>query len=253
MSDAARILEVIRDAAIRSGDLVAALRTSGIPGASQAADRLEGGATVTAAVAGLVPPRLARHLMGGIPPLATVAALLADEAWRAAERRRLVTDHLAYPLASVAMICTIGWATRHWLPAGSWYAPIASMIWVLPPAILAALVVGAPWLPRSWHLPGSGWARHWDHAARWARAALVVRWRLTEDQALRLLGVDLEPLMTVLGSPGAEEHCRMLAEWHRRAARRRLVLSAYIAAGLILAAGGGLVLGSLRMWTGPAM
>src|SRR5271156_4849247 len=88
MSDVARVLEVLRDTSSRGEDLVAALRACGLPGANQAGDRLAAGATLPQAVAGLVPPRTAALLAGGIPPLATVAALLADEAWRAAERRR---------------------------------------------------------------------------------------------------------------------------------------------------------------------
>lgn len=250
MSDAARILEVIRDAAMRGGDLALALRDCGIPGAGRAATRLAAGATLPAAMAGLIPPRLAERLAGGIPPLATVAALLADEAWRAEERRRLLVDHGAYPLASCAMVLGIAGVTAHQLPAGLWYGTLVSTAWAVPPALLALLIALAPWLPRAWRLPGSGWARHLDHAERWARAALAVRWRLTEDQARRLLGTDLEPLAAVLGAPGAEDHCRMLADWHRRAARRRLVLTAATAAALILAAGGGVVLGSFRLWTG---
>lgn len=253
MSDIARIFEVIRDAASRGDDLATALRASGLPGAERAADRLLAGATLPAALIGLVPPRLAECLAGGLPPLATVATLLADEAWRQAERRRLLADHLAYPLASCALVLILGWITRTQLPPSPWYTSLVSLLWAGPPALLALIIALAPWLPRAWHLPGSGWIRHLDNSARWSRAALAVRWRLTEAQALHLLGTDLEPLAAVLGSPGADDHCRMLADWHRRAARRRLTLTAFLAAALILLAGGGLVLGSFRMWAGFAM
>ena len=249
MSDTARVLEVVRDAALRGDDLAAALRSCGLPGAAHAAERLAAGETLTAAVAGLIPPRTAALLSGGIPPLATVAALLADEAWRTAERRRLVVNHLAYPVASAVMVTGIAIVLARLMPHGPWYAPLASSAWALPPAVLALLVVVAPWTPRAWRLPGSGWATHLDHAGRWARAALAVHWRLTEAQALRLLGTDLSGLTAVLGTPDAETHCRMLADWHRRAAHRRLALSAYAAAALVLAAGGGVVLGAARMWT----
>ena len=249
MSDAARVLEVLRDAAARGDDLVAALRSCGLSGAARAADRLAAGATLPAAVAGLVPARTAVLLAGGIPPLATVAALLADEAWRQAERRRLVVDHLAYPLACVVLLAAMAIVLARVVPSGPWYAPLASAAWCVPPALFAALMMVAPWTPRAWRLPGSGWAAHLDHASRWARAALAVHWRLTEAQALRLLGTDLDGLTAVLGAADAERHCRMLADWHRRAALRRLALTAYAAAALVLAAGGGVVLGAARMWT----
>ncbi len=233
MSDAARLLEMLRDAAMRGDDLAAALRACGLPDAERAAERLAVGATLPEAVTGLVPPRTAALLAGGIPPLATVAALLADEAWRSAERRRLVSDHVAYPLASVTMVAIMALVLAHVLPHGQWYAPLASSAWAVPPVLLATLMMAAPWLPRAWHAPGSGWAAHLDQGGRWARAALAVQWRLT----------------AVLGAPDAERHCRMLSDWHRRAARRRLVFTAATAAALILAAGGGVVLGAARMWT----
>jgi hypothetical protein len=253
MTDTARVLEVLRDAASRGEDLVAALRGCGLPGADQAGDRLAAGATLPQAIAGLVPPRIASLLAGGIPPLATVAALLADEAWREAERRRLMTDHLAYPLACVLLVAVMATVLAHILPHGLWYAPVLSAGWSALPALLALLMVAAPWLPRAWKIPGSGWAAQLDQAGRWARAALVVHWRLTEAQALTLLGTDLSGLTAVLGTTDAERHCRMLSDWHRRAARQRLVFTAMIAAALVLAAAGGVVLGSARMWTAAPM
>jgi hypothetical protein len=185
--------------------------------------------------------------------LATVAALLADEAWREAERRRLMADHLSYPLACVVLIIVMAVVLAHVLPHGAWYAPVLSAGWSVPPAVLAVLMVAAPWLPRSWRLPGSGWAAQLDQAGRWARAALAVHWRLTEAQALTLLGTDLSGLTAVLGTTDAERHCRMLADWHRRSAKRRLIFTAMIAAALVLATGGGVVLGTARMWTAAPM
>lgn len=252
MSDAARLLEVMAVAAQRGDDLAASLRDSGLPGAITAAARLEQGATLPEAVVGILPPATAELLGGSIPPLATVATLLADEAWRRAERRRLVWGHLGYPLAASLIVGLGAVVLNAVLPAGRWYAPQASLAWSVLPALAALLLTVSPWLPRSWHLPGSGWARHLDLAARWARAGLAARWRLTEAQAQRLLGVDLAPMSTLLGLPEAAAHCRMLAEWHRRAAWRRLGLTARCAAGLLLLAGGGVVLASARLWSGGA-
>jgi hypothetical protein len=248
MSDAAHLLEVLRDAAGRGEDLAVALRSSGLPGSERAAERLVAGATLPQAVADLIPARLASLLAGGVPPLSTVCALLADEAWRQTERRHMVVDHLAYPLASCCVIGILALVIQRVLPAGAWYGSAISLGWVLPPALGAVLLGVAPWTPRRWRLPGSSWAWHLDLASRWARAALALHWRLTEEQALRLLGVDLAPMAVVLGTPGAEEHCRMLADWHRRAARRHLTITAYLAAALVLVAGGALVLNSMRMW-----
>jgi hypothetical protein len=120
---------------------------------------------------------------------------------------------------------------------------VISAGWAVLPAGFALLLMIAPMAPRRWRLPGSGWAAQWDLAGRWARAALALRWRLTEAQAVDLLGADLAGMGAVLGIADGEEHCRMLAEWHRRAARRRLAVTAWATAALILAAGGGIVLG----------
>lgn len=248
MSLHARILDVVRDAAARGDDLAVALRASGLPGTAVAADRLAAGATVPEALAGLLPPRLAALLAGGLPPLATVAALLADEAWRRDERRRLVVVHLAYPVVSCLVVAGLALLLARCSPPGPLYGPIMGMRLALPPAALAVLLLVAPWLPRSWRLPGSGWARHLDLAVRWARAGLAVRWRLTEAQALAILGADLTPFSPVLGQPGAADHCARLAAWHLAAARWRLTWMAVILSGLILAVGGGIVLGSLRIW-----
>jgi hypothetical protein len=250
MSDAARLLDVLAAAAQRGDDLAAALRGSGLPGAATAAARLEQGAALPEAVAGLVPPATAELLGGSIPPLATVATLLADEAWRAAERRRLLWGHLSYPLAAGLIVAIGAVVLAAVLPAGRWYTAQVSPVWAVPPLLAALLLTVAPWLPRDWHLPGSGWARHLDLAARWARAGLAARWRLSEAQAQRLLGVDLAPMAALLGLPDAAAHCRMLAEWHRRAAWRRLGLTARCAAALLLLAGGGVVLASARLWSG---
>jgi len=249
MSDAARLCEVVRDAAERGDDLVAALTACGLPGAAHAAERLAGGATLPQALAGLLPPRLARLLDGGVPPLATLAALAADEAWRSAERRRLVAGLIAYPLASLAVVAVLAVMLARLSPPGPWYAPLASLTLALPPAALAVVLVIAPWTPVRWRLPGAGWARQLDLAGRWARAALAVRWRLTEAQAQRLLGVDLPALGSALGMPGAEAHCRLLYHWHQRRAQWRLAVTAWTVAALILAAAGGLVLGTARLWT----
>ena len=166
-----------------------------------------------------------------------------------AERRRLVASHLAYPLASLGLLIVLAIGLRLLAPPGPWYGSLVSLWWAAPSALLALVLTVAPWKPR-WHLPGSAWARHLDLASRWSRAALAVRWRLTEAQSLHLLGTDLAPLSAVLGSPGAEAHCRMLAGWHQRTAVRRLVWTARITAALILITGGGVVLASVRLWTG---
>ncbi len=191
MSDVARVLEVLRDASIRGEDLAAALRGCGLPGADRAGDRLAAGTTLTEAVAGrsAAAPIADPSLAAAIPPAGHLAH--SDRAWRDAERRRLMADHLAYPLACVLLLAVMAIVLAHILPHGPWYAPVLSAGWSVPPAVLAMLMVAAPWLPRAWRIPGSGWAAHLDRAGRWARAALAVHWRLTDAQAVTLLGTDL--------------------------------------------------------------
>jgi len=164
----------------------------------------------------------------------------------------MVLLHLAYPLASCAVVATLAAVVVRLLPPGPFYGQVFAMRWGLVPAGLALLLAVAPWLPRAWHLPGSGWARHLDLAGRWVRAGMAVRWSLTEAQALAILGTDLAPFAPVLGRSGAADHCARLAAWHMGAARRRLTATAATVAVLVLAAGGGIVLGSLRLWLGAA-
>jgi hypothetical protein len=253
MSDAARILEVLRDAAGRGDDLANALQASGLPSVETAIAKLRAGEPLPRAIAGLIPARTAELLAGGLPPLAVRAALLADEAWRQSQRRRLIIDHLSYPLASIAMVAVLASGVTVVLPHSQWYASLASAWWALVPLGCLALLVIAPLLPTRWHMPGSGWSRHLDLAERWSRAGLAVQWRLTEAQTVNILGVDLTAMSSLLSAPGAEAHCKLLTTWHTRAARQRLALTAYIAAALVLVTAAAVVLASARMWTGAAI
>jgi hypothetical protein len=56
MSDAARLLEVVREVALRHENLAEALRQSGLPGIEHASAQLQSGEPLTRAIAGLVPP-----------------------------------------------------------------------------------------------------------------------------------------------------------------------------------------------------
>jgi hypothetical protein len=56
MSNAARLLEVVRDAVLHHEDLAAALRQSDLPGIERAVAQLQAGEPLTRAISGLVPP-----------------------------------------------------------------------------------------------------------------------------------------------------------------------------------------------------
>jgi hypothetical protein len=244
------LLRVIAEAATRHEDLTEALDASGLPGAAIAAARLRAGADVPTAITGLVPARLAEMLDGGSPPLAVRANLAADASARRDQRRRLIAAHLAYPVAALAVVATLAIVTHRITPFRAWYTESVSLAWAALPAALAVLLMASPWLPDRWRLPGSGWIRHLCLADTWARAALAAQWRLTEAEARRLLGVDLEPLGRALGGVDADDHCRRLAQWHLDQASSRLAWTVRGMVVLILATGGAIVLASLRIWGG---
>lgn len=243
-------LRFLADTADRSQDLPAALRTSELAGAETVADRLAAGADMESALAGVLPPHLLIHLLSGHLPLAVTAPMLLDEEIRRGDDRQQLATHLGYPLASLVVVGMLALVIGLADPPDTHYAGVASAWWCLVPAILAAVVLVAPWMPGHWRLPGGGWARHQRLARTWARASLALRFRITEAQAQQVLGVDLAALGPVLAAPHAVEHCTTLATWHRQRSQRLLAWTARIAAALILAIGGALVLASMPMWTG---
>jgi len=247
MSDPATIFSILRDAAQRGEDLGIALERNAVPGSDRVRERLAAGACLPEALAGLVPERLMRLLAGGVPSLAMVCALLADAEVRRAERRRLLSQHLAYPMASLTVLALLALVVAR-IPTSPGYGHLVPFGLIAIPGVLALVIGLGPCFPRTWRVPGSGWLRHLDLGQRWSRAALAVDWRLTEAQAQTLLDVDLTACGAALGAPMAVEHCRQLAQWHLQAARRHLLLTAWISASLILLVGGAVVLGSARMW-----
>ncbi len=247
MTDVADILMVLREAAQRGEDLAAALERSAVPGWTVVRDRLAGGASLPAALGSLVPERLTRLLEGGVPSLAMVCALLADGEARRAQRRRLLVQHLAYPLASLTVLAVLA-MVMHRIPLPQGYGHLVPLGAIAIPGVLVLMVGMAPWWPRAWRIPGSGWVRHLELGERWSRAAMAVEWRLTEAQARTLLEVDLAACGGSLGTPLAVTHCQMLAQWHLRAARRQLLLTASASAALILMMGGAVILASARMF-----
>lgn len=239
------LLEAIAEAAREGRPLAQTLEASPLPGARVVAERLAHGQSLLEALAGLVPPDLARLLQGGTPPLAVLASVAAAEAWRRAERRRVLSHHLAQPLATLGILLGLTVALVVLLPPQGPYQSVVSPGWMAIPACLAVLIATGPW--HRWG-PGAAWWTSWTRAERWARAGLAVRWRLTEAQAQDLLGEDLAGFAGVLNSSGAEAHCHLMAQWHQQAAERRLAWTARALAALILATGGALVLANLRIW-----
>ncbi len=247
MSDALFILEIVRDASARGDGIAEALARSGIPASDRVEARMAAGEPAAAALAAILPARLAQLLEGDGPPFPVRCALAADEEHRRLERQRILVEALSYPCAMLAVLILLLAALRWWLPRSPHYHEIVTLrVCLLPLAALA--LVGLAQLGRSGVLPGSGWRRHLALAERWARAALTVDWRLTELQAQRLLGVDLSLCGDVLSSPTAADHCRQLASWHLRSARRLLLLTAWATAALVLLTGGAIVLASVRIY-----
>lgn len=216
------------------------LRASGLAGSSQLADALQAGADLPTALAGLVPKAVAAELSRH-RDLALGACLAADEWEAAGERRQALRTAVMDPLLSAAAMVAILFGLHHWLglrPVGSW--------WLLAlPAPLVVLLAVLPW-PRSWPLgPIAAWRRHAATAGRYARAAVVVRWRLPEAEASRLLGADLAGLGPMLGSPAAEASCQRLRDHHRRAARRASRRLAWIIGSCCYLAAAGVALSAM--------
>lgn len=250
MSTRTDLLDVLRCASARGDDLASALDLSGLPGSAEAAAALREGKNLAVALAGLLPPRLAEALAAPAPPLPVLAALALSEAQRDDARRRMLAEQLSYPLASLFLVGLLALVVHLLLPPAPGYGRAFALGWLALPASVTMVLAAAPFLPRHWRLPGSGWCRHLDAAGRWARAGLVREWRLTEAEAHRLLNLDCAPYQAALAAPEATTHCRTLAVWHRHRAELRLFLTARLAAAAILACGGALVLASLRIWTG---
>lgn len=232
------LLQRIAELAAGHRPLAPGLRDSEIRGAGRVADALDAGADLATALSGAVPRPVARELAHA-PDLLAAATLAADELELRRERRERLVSALGYPALCLLALTAIGWG----LHLGWGVAPSGRWLWwgVLLPALLAAALL----LPAHWPLgPLTAWRRHAAAAGRYARAALVARWRLDEAEAGRLLGRDLERVLPLLASVEAESACRRLRRYHRGAARRAqarlawlLALACYLAAaGVVLAA-----------------
>jgi hypothetical protein len=235
-----QLLRVIAATAAERLPLPPALRELDHPLARSVADRLERGETLPVALSGALGPELADLLAGPRPGTAEAALLVAE--WlrmRRADRVAAIA-RIAHPLCGL-VVMTVGVVLTAWAgpsPHAGWFAAAAVL---LAGAVLltSASVTGlARRLP---HLAAG--ALHARLASSYEKAALVARWRLPESGLVPLLGGDLERLAPVLADPGAEVHCRRLAEYHRDAesrARRRLwwavMALGYLAGGCLLLA-----------------
>lgn len=211
------LLRTIAQAATERRPLPPALRELGRPLALAVADRLDRGETLPAAMQGALDPALA-DLLAGPRPGTAEAALMVSEWLRMRRADRLATiARLTHPLCGLLVISAA-------VMLVSWFGPSPHAGWLAAAAVLLAgsvLLACAGWRGAGLRFPllASG-ARHADLAGSYERAALVARWRLPEERLVPLLGADLERLAPVLADPGAEEHCRRLAEYHRAAERR---------------------------------
>ncbi|MDA3963283.1 MAG: hypothetical protein PF961_21060 [Planctomycetota bacterium] len=241
---ATAVLERIAELAQRQEPLAPGLRDCGIPGAERVAERLDAGASVSDALAGLCDVRT-RHLLGGEGgSLAEKALLAATELRLRVEGRYQAVAALAYPLSCVLamVVAAIVVAVNFGLGYGAPW-----MLAAVPAAALVALaVVPLPRLPML--RPLSAWRVHARSAARFARAELAARWQLNEERIHTLFGNELDSVLPTLAMDGAAERCADLADWHRdaalRSARRSAQLIAlacyFAAAGLAIVTGYGL-------------
>jgi hypothetical protein len=235
-----QLLRVIAATAAERRPLPPALRELDHPLARSVADRLDGGETLPAALAGAIGPELADLLAGPRPGTAEAALLVAE--WlrmRRADRVAAIA-RIAHPLCGLVMI-TAAVALTAWAgpsPHAGWFAAAAVL---LAGAVLLTCASVTGLARRLPHLAAG--ALHARLATSYEKAALVARWRLSESGLAPLLGEDLDRLAPVLADPGAEVHCRRLAEYHRGAevrARRRLwwtvMALGYLAGGCLLLA-----------------
>lgn len=238
-ADLEELLTVVATAAAGRRELPSALRESGAPGALALAAALEGGEDLPTALAGLAPPALLDLFAAGRLPLESTALLGAAWLRRQAERRVRLLAALAYPLLSALLVLVavlaVGWGTLA-RPAPGFLA-LAAL-----PLGLMALQAWAAWAGRELPLAGA-WVRHERLAERYARLALAARWRLTEDEARRLLGCTVLP-SALVAAPDADALLELLAEHHVAAAGRSARLAAALSAALVLLAVAALVLAS---------
>lgn len=236
----ADLMQTIAQAAQQRLPLSPALRELGSPVALTVAERLDAGATLPAALSDALSPELANLLAGPQPDTASAALLVAEwlrlrQADRIAAIERLTHPALGLLAVTAAAVVVASTGTA---PHSAWL--VAAAILGAGGVLLACAGNGA-WAIRLPHLAAAG--LHARLAGRYERAALVARWRLSEERLAPLLGDDLPRLTPVLAEPGAEVHCRRLAAYHRKAeldARQRLwwmvMALGYIAGGCLLLA-----------------
>ncbi|MEK7412296.1 MAG: hypothetical protein AAB263_03135 [Planctomycetota bacterium] len=234
------LLRVIALAATEHRPLPPALRELGHPLALHVADRLDQGESLPAAMSGAVDPVLADLLAGPRPSTAEAALLVAE--WlrmRQADRLAAIT-RVTHPLCGLVVVTAATLLV-------AWFGPAPHAGWLAAAGVLlsgSVLLVCAGLSAANHRLPNlAAGGVHARLAACYERAALVARWRLPEERLVPLLGEDLTRLAPVLADPGAEDHCRRLAVYHRNAeqrARQRLwwlvMALGYLAGGCLLLA-----------------
>ncbi len=256
-ADLIALLRLIGESAARREDLITTLGADSTPGAATVAAALARGETVAQALAGIAPSHVRHLLVGPRPPLERAALLAADELEDRRLRRGTWRDHLAQPLLSstiVLIAATIVVRTLHPTVAWPWLAA------AVPGAIVISSALILPWcgeaIASRVTILGT-WSYHLRRASLYARAALAVRWRMTEAEIATLLGADLARLAPALGKADAEEHCLRLADHHRDAAASHARMLGHILAAALLSMAGAVILavamGVLGQFSGHVM
>lgn len=241
-ADLIALLRVIAESAARREDLILSLGASSTPGAATVAAALTRGETVAQALAGIAPREVLRLLAGPRPPLERAALLAADELEARRLRRGTWRDHLAQPLISSAIVLiTATVVIRAYHPTVAWPWLCAA----IPGFVVIALALTLPWCDEAIAcrvtILGT-WSYHLRRSSLYTRAALAVRWRMTEADIGSLLGADLTRIAPALANADAEEHCVRLADFHRDAAAGQARLLSRLLAGAVLSVAGAVML-----------
>ncbi len=237
------VLRVVAAAASLRQPLPQALRQDAGALGHAIAEAIEQGQDLPAAFAAHLPEHLRCLLGGPRPPLDEAALLVADCLEQDRQWRNAWLDAVLHPLFTLAIIPIAIGVILH--QSGMGMSVWLTAAGVLGMACAVALLASGTGLGRRLHLPEiSSHPYHQRMSWRYERAALVVRWRLTEAQLATLLGDDLEAIIPLLEDPQSHDLLRQLASFHRQSSIRSRERMCWMLAGLLYVTCGLLLLAS---------
>lgn len=213
------LLRLIATAARDRLPLVPILREQGGARGEAVAAALEQGQSVPEALAAIVPADLVRVIASPQLPLAETALLAADLLQSREQEQALWWDTLLHPLVTIGA-ALLGVVVTAALTGLGPAVPVLLVGIVLVGAGVLAVWRGVPgltaWIPLVRRI-----AEHRRLTTRYERLALVVAYRLPQEELERLVGLESTGTAALLAAAvsGAEE-ARRLAAYHRAAAKR---------------------------------